>query len=87
MLPSRPDVEKIICVLIAEVLSLRAAEVTPAKRLTEDLQADDLDTMVICSEIEEEFDIELADETVDGWMKNANVTVDDIIDRVHELTG
>ena len=48
--------------IIAEKLSVDAAEVTPEKSFTNDLGADSLDTVELIMEFEKEFGIQIPDE-------------------------
>ena len=48
--------------IIAEKLSVDAAEVTPDKSFTNDLGADSLDTVELIMEFEKEFGISIPDE-------------------------
>lgn len=48
--------------IIAEKLSVDAAEVTPEKSFTNDLGADSLDTVELIMEFEKEFGISIPDE-------------------------
>lgn len=48
--------------IIAEKLSVDAAEVTPEKSVTNDLGADSLDTVELIMEFEKEFGIQIPDE-------------------------
>lgn len=48
--------------IIAEKLSVDAAEVTPEKSFTNDLGADSLDTVELIMEFEKEFGVSIPDE-------------------------
>ena len=48
--------------IIAEKLSVDAADVTPEKSFTNDLGADSLDTVELIMELEKEFDLSIPDE-------------------------
>ncbi len=48
--------------IIAEKLSVDAADVTPEKSFTNDLGADSLDTVELIMEFEKEFGIQIPDE-------------------------
>ena len=48
--------------IIAEKLSVDAAEITPEKSFTNDLGADSLDTVELIMEFEKEFGIQIPDE-------------------------
>lgn len=60
--------------IIAEKLSVDAAEVTPEKSFTNDLGADSLDTVELIMEFEKEFGISIPDEEAEKI-----VTVGDVI--------
>ena len=51
--------------IIAEKLSVDAAEVTPEKSFTNDLGADSLDTVELIMEFEKEFGIQIPDEAAE----------------------
>ncbi|MBP5649492.1 MAG: acyl carrier protein, partial [Bacteroidales bacterium] len=51
--------------IIAEKLSVDAAEVTPEKSFTNDLGADSLDTVELIMEVEKEFGIQIPDEAAE----------------------
>ena len=51
--------------IIAEKLSVDAAEVTPEKSFTNDLGADSLDTVELMMEFEKEFGIQIPDEAAE----------------------
>ena len=66
--------------IIAEVLNVDASEVMPGTTFTEDLGADSLDVFQIIMGIEEEFDIEIAQEEAEKI-----VTVADAIDLIQRV--
>ena len=51
--------------IIAEKLSVDAAEVTPDKSFTNDLGADSLDTVELIMEFEKDFGIQIPDEAAE----------------------
>lgn len=51
--------------IIAEKLSVDAAEVTPEKSFTNDLGADSLDTVELIMEFEKEFGIQIPDDAAE----------------------
>ena len=51
--------------IIAEKLSVDAAEITPEKSFTNDLGADSLDTVELIMEFEKEFGIQIPDEAAE----------------------
>lgn len=66
--------------IIAEKLSVDAAEVTPEKSFTNDLGADSLDTVELIMEFEKEFEISIPDEDAEKI-----VTVGDVIKYIEEV--
>ena len=67
--------------IIAEKLSVDAAEVTPEKSFTNDLGADSLDTVELIMEFEKEFGIQIPDEDAEKI-----ATVGDAIKYIEENT-
>jgi acyl carrier protein len=59
--------------IIAKMCAARIEEVTPDKRLVDDLGADSLDMIEMLMEVEEEFAIEVPDEASDTWKTVADV--------------
>ena len=66
--------------IIAEVLNVDASEVMPGTTFTEDLGADSLDVFQIIMGIEEEFDIEIAQEEAEKI-----VSVGDAVEAIRNL--
>jgi len=60
---------------------VRKTEITPSKSLDTDLQMDSLDMVEMAMAVEEEFNIEIPDETIEKWE-----IVADIIITVDSLT-
>lgn len=56
---------KIVVAMLAKQLNKPVAEVTPAKRIKEDLRADSLDIVDLIMNIEEKFDITVSDDAVE----------------------
>jgi acyl carrier protein len=52
--------------LVAEQLGVEPKEMTPEANILDDLGADSLDVVEMVMAIEEEFDIEIADEDAEG---------------------
>ena len=52
--------------LVAEQLGVDSKEMTPEANILDDLGADSLDVVEMVMAIEEEFDIEIADEDAEG---------------------
>ena len=63
--------------IIAEVLSVDAEEITPDTTFVDDLGADSLDIFQIIMGLEEEFDIEIANEEAENI-----VTVGDAVEQI-----
>ena len=63
--------------IIAEVLNLEPEEITQTSTFVDDLGADSLDIFQIIMGIEEEFDIEIPNETAEKI-----VTVDDAVEAI-----
>ena len=63
--------------IIAEVLNVDENEITEDTRFTDDLGADSLDVFQIIMGIEEEFDIEIANENAENI-----VTVRDAVEQI-----
>ncbi len=68
--------------IIAEVLNVDADEITPETTFLDDLGADSLDVFQIIMGIEEEFDIEIANEKAESI-----VTVQDAVDAIKTAIG
>lgn len=66
-------IQKIIC----EQFGLANESVTPEKNIRNDLGADSLDQVELVMAIEDEFELEIGDETASKW-----ITVQDAIDYV-----
>ena len=68
--------------IIAEVLNVEVDEITMDSTFVDDLGADSLDVFQIIMGIEEEFDIEIANEDAEKI-----VTVKDAVDQIKEATN
>ncbi len=68
--------------IIAEVLNVDADEITPETTFLDDLGADSLDVFQIIMGIEEEFDIEIANEKAESIS-----TVQDAVDAIKTAIG
>lgn len=66
--------------IISENLCIRLEEVRDAASLADDFYADSLDLIETLMALEEEFGIDIQDETASGWK-----TVGDIIETVTDL--
>jgi len=65
--------------MIAKQLKLDASEITPDKRLVEDLKADSANVMVLIMDLEDAFDM-----TVDDSAINTLRTVGDVVKYIEE---
>ena len=63
--------------IIADVLNVDENEITPATKFVDDLGADSLDVFQIIMGLEEEFDIEIANEDAEKI-----VTVGDAVEQI-----
>jgi acyl carrier protein len=72
-------IEERILKLLSHFFS--AEDVTLESRIVSDLDADSLDTIEIIMDIEEEFDIEISDESAEQ-LTTANSTVKELVDYV-----
>jgi acyl carrier protein len=68
--------------IVAEQLSVEAAEVKPESHFQNDLGADSLDTVELVMALEEHFDIEIPDEAAEGI-----TTVGDAVKYIQEKTA
>ncbi len=69
---------KVISIIVRE-LGLEESEITPEKDFIDDLGLDSLDVMTLAMAMEEEFDIEVPDDDVEGIR-----TVKDVYDYLHK---
>ena len=65
--------------MIAKQLKLDASEITPEKRLLEDLKADSANIMVMIMDLEDEFDL-----TVEDAVISELKTVGDVADYIEK---
>ena len=56
------DIEAKVTEIIKEQLSVNAEDIKPEAKFIEDLGADSLDTVELVMALEEEFDLDIADE-------------------------
>ena len=75
------SVETQVIKIVSEQLGVEASKVTNLSAFVEDLGADSLDTVELVMALEEEFDMEIPDETAEK-MK----TVGDAIDYIEKQT-
>ena len=64
MAEQTPDILSTIIEITAEEAGLDVAQVTPGSRLTEDLDLESLDRMVVATQVEERLDVSLDDSAV-----------------------
>jgi acyl carrier protein len=65
MADSIEEIEKKVKQIIADELGVEESEVTPNARFIDDLGADSLDTVELVMRLEEEFGIEIPDESAE----------------------
>jgi acyl carrier protein len=68
--------------IVAEQLSVEAAEVKPESNFQNDLGADSLDTVELVMALEEAFDVEIPDEAAEGI-----ATVGDAVKFIQDKQG
>ena len=73
------DIESKVKDIIVEQLSVNAEDVKPEAKFIEDLGADSLDIVELIMALEEEFDLDIADEEAEKM-----VTVGDAINFIKE---
>ena len=59
--------------IISEQLGVKLDDITGEKSFIDDLGADSLDMVELTMSIEDEFAIEITDETLDSWSKVGDV--------------
>ncbi len=69
---------KVVSIIVRE-LGLEEKEITPEKDFIDDLGLDSLDVMTLAMAMEEEFDMEIPDDDVEGIR-----TVKDVYDYLHK---
>lgn len=70
--------DKVIEIIVSE-LGLERDEISPEKSFIDDLGLDSLDVMTLAMAIEEDFDIEVPDDDVEGIK-----TIQDVFDYLHK---
>lgn len=78
---TREEIEKKVDEIIIDKLGIDESELKPEAVLSSDYQADSLDAVEICMELEKEFGIEIEDDVFD---KVHTFTVSDVYDLVGE---
>lgn len=68
------SVQERVVSIIADQLSMNAAEIQPSQTLIEDLKMDELDRIELILELEKQFGIEIAEEDSEKFL-----TVQDIV--------
>ncbi|RMD88201.1 MAG: acyl carrier protein [Candidatus Dadabacteria bacterium] len=76
------DIAERVKAIIVEQLGVSADEVTPEASLIEDLGADSLDIVELIMALEEEYEIDIADENAEKIQ-----TVQDVISYLEEVVG
>jgi len=61
---NQEEIDKTLKELFAETLKVEPEKLTPGAKLIEDLELDSLDRIEIVSEIEDRFDVQIPDETL-----------------------
>lgn len=72
-------IEERVIAIIEREMGLDRKEITPEKSFIDDLGLDSLDVMTLAMAIEEDFDIEVPDDDVEGIK-----TVQDVFDYLHK---
>lgn len=70
--------EKVVAIIVRE-LGLEKSVISPEKSFIDDLGLDSLDVMTLAMAIEEDFDIEVPDDDVEGIK-----TIQDVFDYMHK---
>ena len=75
------SVEERVIDIVADQLGVEKEKITPASNFVNDLGADSLDTVELVMELEEEFDIDIPEESADKIQ-----TVGEAIDHIENAT-
>ena len=70
--------DRVVAIIVRE-LGLEKGEIAPEKAFIDDLGLDSLDVMTLAMAIEEDFDIEVPDDDVEGIK-----TIQDVFDYLHK---
>ena len=70
--------DRVIAIIVRE-LGVEKDEISPEKAFIDDLGLDSLDVMTLAMAIEEDFDIEVPDDDVEGIR-----TIQDVFDYLHK---
>lgn len=76
------EFEKLQEIIADSMGDIDASEITPETRFVEDLHADSLDVLEIVMAIEDEFDIQIADDAAESIK-----TVQDAVDQIKKIVG
>ena len=79
---SQDEIFEKVRAIVAEQLSVEAADVKPESNFQNDLGADSLDTVELVMALVEHFDIEIPDEAAEGI-----TTVGEAVKYIHEKTA
>lgn len=79
---SHAEIQVRVAAILSEQLGVDESECTPDAQLQFDLSADELDIVELVMALEEEYKIEISDETAEGWKTVANV-IDYIVPEVN----
>jgi acyl carrier protein len=73
--PAESEIYQKVTGVVADILKVDAAQITPQSTFTNDLGADSLDTVTLLMALEDEFDQQISDEEAEGLTSIA-ATVD-----------
>ena len=76
------EFEKLQKIIAESMGDIEESEITPETRFVEDLHADSLDILEIVMAIEDEFDIQIADDAAENIK-----TVQDAVDQIKKIVG
>lgn len=76
------EFEKLQKIIAESMGDITESEITPETRFVEDLHADSLDVLEIVMAIEDEFDIQIADDAAENIK-----TVQDAVDQIKKIVG
>lgn len=80
------DIQKRIFEIIAKELKVPLSDITPEKNLLNDLNADSLALIDLVMEIEEEYDIEIIDNSGNGYVGTVKELIDSTIKLINKKT-
>ncbi len=76
------EIERRVCLAIAEILNLEAGDLRREQRLREDLGADDLDRLEIVMTLEQAFNLDIPDDPIESF-----ATVGDVVTCLERLAA